>query len=57
MECELVRAGGLLPLRLEARASAALTVLLRTRSRHAHPDGATIDAAHLQSPRWQHAGC
>ena len=39
VECELVKAGGLLPLRLEARGSAALTVLLRTRSRHAHPDG------------------
>ena len=39
MECELVKVGGLLPLRLEARGSAALTALLRTRSRHSHPDG------------------
>ena len=39
VECELVKAGGLLPLRLEARGSAALTALLRTRSRHSHPDG------------------
>ena len=39
MECELLKAGGLLPLRLEARGSAALTALLRTRSRHSHPDG------------------
>ena len=47
MECELVKVGGLLPQRLEGRASAALTVLLRTRSRHSHPDGATLDASHL----------
>jgi len=40
VECELVKSGGLLPLRLEARGSTAVTALLRTRSRHSHPDGA-----------------
>ncbi len=39
VESELVKAGGLLPLRLEARGSTAVTALLRTRSRHSHPDG------------------